>query len=114
MKSYTLTAGRASPLGATFDGECVNFALFSEHATHVTLCLFDDEGNEALNIALPEREGYVWFGYFSGIRPGQRYGYRVHGPYRPDEGHRFNPHKLLVDPYAKQLTGHPVWDNSVF
>ena len=114
MKSYTLTAGRASPLGATFDGEGVNFALFSEHATQVTLCLFDDEGNEALNIALPEREGYVWFGYFSGIRPGQRYGYRVHGPYRPDEGHRFNPHKLLVDPYAKQLTGHPVWDNSVF
>lgn len=114
MKSYTLTAGRASPLGATFDGEGVNFALFSEHATKVTLCLFDDDGNEALNIDLPEREGFVWYGYFSGIRPGQRYGYRVHGPYRPDQGHRFNPHKLLIDPYAKKLTGHPVWDPSVF
>lgn len=114
MKSYTVTAGRASPLGATFDGEGVNFALFSEHATKVTLCLFDDQGNEKLNIALPEREGFIWYGYFSGIRPGQHYGYRVHGLYRPDEGHRFNPHKLLVDPYAKQLTGHPVWDPSVF
>lgn len=114
MMSYTVTAGRASPLGATFDGEGVNFALFSEHATKVTLCLFDDNGHETLNIDLPEREGFVWYGYFSGVRPGQRYGYRVHGPYRPDEGHRFNPHKVLVDPYAKNLTGHPVWDPSVF
>jgi glycogen operon protein len=114
MDSYTVTAGRASPLGATFDGGGVNFALFSEHATRVTLCLFDDEGNEALNVDLPEREGFIWYGYFAGIRPGQRYGYRVQGPYRPDEGHRFNPHKLLLDPYAKKLTGHPTWDPSVF
>lgn len=114
MTRFTVSAGRPTPLGATFDGEGVNFALFSEHASQVTLCLFDTAGHEVVNIDLPEREGHIWHGYLSGIRPGQSYGYRVHGPYRPDEGHRFNPHKLLMDPYAKRLSGHPKWDASLF
>ncbi|MGJ8584067.1 MAG: glycogen debranching protein GlgX [Marinosulfonomonas sp.] len=114
MTDFPVSAGQASPLGATFDGEGVNFALFSEHATQVTLCLFDDAGHEIVNIDLPEREGHIWHGYLDGIRPGQAYGYRVRGPYRPDEGHRFNPHKLLMDPYAKRLSGHPKWDGSLF
>ena len=114
MTDFPVSAGQASPLGATFDGEGVNFALFSEHATQVTLCLFDDAGNEIVNIDLPEREGHIWHGYLDGIRPGQAYGYRVRGPYRPDEGHRFNPYKLLMDPYAKRLSGHPKWDGSLF
>ena len=114
MIHFVISAGRPTPLGATFDGEGVNFAIFSEHATRVTLCLFDDRGNELVNLDLPERDGHIWHGYLSGLRPGQHYGYRVHGPYRPDEGHRFNPHKLLIDPYAKRISGHPEWDPSLF
>jgi isoamylase len=114
MTSFTISAGRPAPLGATFNGHGVNFALFTEHATNVTLCLFDDAGQEVLNIDLPEREGYIWHGHLEGARPGQQYGYRVNGPYRPDEGHRFNPHKLLSDPYAKRLSGHPIWDASLY
>ena len=114
ISSFQLTAGRPYPLGATFDGEGVNFAVFSQHATRVTLCLFDGEGNEVFLIDLAERDGHVWHGYISGMRPGQQYGYRVHGPYSPEEGHRFNPHKLLIDPYAKKLTGHPVWNDALY
>lgn len=110
----SISAGRPAPLGATFDGEGVNFAVFSQNATKMTLCLFDTEGREHINIDLPEREGHIWHGYIPGLRPGQRYGYRVHGPYRPDEGHRFNAHKLLIDPYAKRISGHPVWDAALF
>ncbi|WP_282603480.1 glycogen debranching protein GlgX [Paracoccus sp. PARArs4] len=102
----TITAGRPTPLGATFDGAGVNFAVFSQHGERVTLCLFDRRGRET-RIDLPEREGHVWHGYIPGLRPGQRYGFRVHGPWRPQEGHRFNANKLLIDPYAKQLTGSP-------
>lgn len=109
-----IRAGLPFPLGATFDGDGVNFAVFSQHATQVTLCLFDDQGREVLLVNLPERDGHVWHGYFPGMRPGQQYGYRVHGPYKPEEGHRFNPHKLLIDPYAKQLTGHPVWHDALY
>lgn len=114
ISAFQLTAGRPYPLGATFDGEGVNFAVFSEHATRVTLCLFDAMGNEALLVDLAERDGHVWHGYISGMRPGQQYGYRVHGPYAPEQGHRFNPHKLLIDPYAKKLTGHPVWNDALY
>lgn len=114
ISSFQLTAGRPYPLGATFDGEGVNFAVFSQNATRVTLCLFDEQGNESLLIDLAERDGHVWHGYISGMRPGQQYGYRVHGPYLPEEGHRFNPHKLLIDPYAKKLTGHPVWNDALY
>ena len=105
MPALKMSAGRPSPLGATFDGEGVNFAVFSQHATRVCLCLCNERGQEETVIDLAERDGHVWHGYISGLRPGQQYGYRVHGPYAPREGHRFNPNKFLIDPYAKQLTG---------
>ncbi len=114
VQNFAMRAGRAYPLGATFDGEGVNFAVFSQHATRVTLCLFDDEGNETQLVPLPERDGHVWHGYIPGMRPGTQYGYRMHGPYEPEKGHRFNPYKLLIDPYAKQLSGHPVWNDALF
>ena len=114
MTNWTITAGRADPLGASFDGEGVNFAVFSVHARKVTLCLFTPDGQtETHRIDLPERDGDVWHGYVSGLRPGQLYGYRADGPYAPAEGHRFNYHKLLLDPYAKRLTGHPVWHDAL-
>lgn len=114
ITSAAVSSGRATPLGATFDGEGVNFAVFSQHATRMVLCLFSDDGKkEVRQIDLPERDGDVWHGYLSGIRPGQLYGYRAHGSYRPDEGHRFNAHKLLIDPYAKRLTGHPIWHDAL-
>lgn len=104
---YLITAGHPTPLGATFDGAGVNFAIFSQHAERVVLCLFDAKNRET-QIDLPEREGHVWHGYIPELRPGQKYGFRVHGPYAPHLGHRFNPYKLLIDPYAKRLTGKPV------
>ena len=111
---FNLTAGRPYPLGASFDGEGVNFAVFSQHATKVSLCLFGADGAETVILDLPERDGHIWHGYVPGMQPGQQYGYRVHGPYEPQNGHRFNPHKLLIDPYAKQLTGAPVWDDALY
>lgn len=112
--NVAISEGHPHPLGATFDGEGVNFAVFSEHATRVVLCLFDEHGVETLLIDLPERSGHIWHGYFPGMRPGQQYGYRVHGPYAPNEGHRFNPHKLLMDPYAKKLSGAPKWHDALY
>lgn len=103
----------ATALGAQFNGEGTNFALFSDHAERVELCLFDEAGNET-RLDLPEMEGGVWYGYLPGVVPGQRYGYRVHGPYAPSEGHRFNANKLLIDPYARQLTGPVVWNGALF
>ncbi len=111
---FSIRAGTPFPLGATFDGDGVNFAVFSRHATRVSLCLFDDAGNEIQIIDMPEREGHVWHCYMSGMRPGQQYGYRMHGPYEPEAGHRFNPYKLLIDPYAKRLTGQPKWDDALY
>ena len=96
--------GAFHPLGATWDGHGVNFALFSEHATAVDLCLFDPEGRET-RVPVACRTVYVWHLYVPGLGPGQRYGWRVHGPYAPEQGHRFNPNKLLVDPYARALDG---------
>jgi len=111
---FVMTAGRAAPLGATFDGDGVNFAVFSEHATRMVVCLFSEDGrHEVARLDLPERDGDVWHGYISGMRPGQHYGLRAHGPYAPAQGHRFNPHKLLLDPYAKRLTGHPKWHDAL-
>lgn len=111
---FVISAGRPAPLGATFDGDGVNFAVFSQHATAMEVCLFSEDGmSETQRLRLPERDGDVWYGYVSGLRPGQYYGLRAHGPYRPDEGHRFNPNKLLLDPYAKRLTGKPVWDDAL-
>ena len=105
--------GAPYPLGATYDGSGTNFALFSEVAERVELCLFDDDGTES-RIALPEVDGFVWHGYLPGVGPGQRYGYRVHGPYDPANGHRCNPAKLLLDPYAKAVEGEIDWDEACF
>ncbi len=105
--------GRAYPLGATWDGEGTNFALFSENAERVELCLFDDNGSET-RVFLPEVQAFVWHGYVPGIGPGQRYGFRVHGPFDPASGKRFNPAKLLIDPYAKAIEGDVVWGEEVF
>lgn len=109
-----LGPGAPQPLGATFDGRGVNFALFSAHATRVDLCLFDTGGTETDRIALPEYTNEVWHGYVPELAPGQRYGYRVHGPYVPRYGHRFNRNKLLLDPYAKAYAGSLIWDDSLF
>jgi isoamylase len=108
--------GTPYPLGATWDGEGVNFALFSEHATGVELCLFDapDAATESERIALRERDEAVWHAYLPDVRPGQLYGYRVHGPYAPGDGHRFNPAKLLIDPYARAIGGTIRWSDALF
>ncbi|MBN9046074.1 MAG: glycogen debranching protein GlgX [Rhizobiales bacterium] len=114
MTAFTILEGRAEPLGATFDGDGVNFAVFSEHATRVTLCLFSSDGaRETHRIDLPERDGDVWHGYVPGLRAGQLYGLRADGPYAPAQGHRFNYNKLLIDPYAKRLTWHPIWHDAL-
>ncbi len=105
--------GTAYPLGATYDGAGTNFALFSEVAERVELCLFDDAGAEQ-RIALPERDGFVWHAYLPLVGPGRRYGYRVYGPYDPAAGLRCNPAKLLLDPYAKAIDGEIDWDESLF
>jgi glycogen operon protein len=106
--------GRSFPLGATWDGLGVNFALYSTNATKVELCLFDERGREVERIVLPEYTDEIWHGYLPDARPGQLYGYRVYGPYAPDAGHRFNPNKLLLDPYAKQLVGELKWAPALF
>jgi glycogen operon protein len=107
--------GRPYPLGATWNGEGVNFALFSEHAEKVELCLFDEKGRrEVERIPLPEQTDQVWHGFLPEARPGQVYGYRVHGPYKPEEGHRFNPNKLLFDPYTKDFLGGLRWSDAHF
>ena len=103
--------GRPFPLGPQWDGEGTNFSLFSENAERVELCLFDDEDNET-RVEICERTAYLWHGYLPGVGPGQRYGYRVHGPYDPEKGHRFNPHKLLIDPYAKSIEGKVRWNRA--
>ena len=105
--------GAAYPLGATWDGWGTNFALFSEVAERVDLCLFDESGAER-RIPLTEVDGFVWHGYLPAISPGQRYGYRVHGPYDPRRGSRCAPSKLLLDPYAKAVEGELTWDESLF
>lgn len=105
--------GTAYPLGATFDGTGTNFALFSEHAEKVELCLFDDKGAES-RFTLDEVDGYVWHCYIPQVQPGQKYGFRVYGPYDPDSGNRFNPNKLLLDPYAKAVHGQVDWDPALF
>ncbi len=108
--------GQPYPLGATWDGMGVNFALFSEHATKVELCLFDSptDPKESQRIALPEQTDLVWHGYMLDIRPGQLYGYRVHGPYEPAAGHRFNANKVVLDPYAKAIGRTVGWSDEMF
>ncbi|GHH64586.1 glycogen operon protein GlgX homolog [Streptosporangium violaceochromogenes] len=105
--------GEAYPLGGTWDGVGTGFSVFSEVAERVELCLFGDDGREE-RVDLPEVDGFVWHGYFPGIAPGRRYGYRVHGPHDPQRGHRCDPSKLLLDPYAKAVEGDLRWDASLF
>ncbi|BBX84042.1 glycogen debranching protein GlgX [Mycolicibacterium aubagnense] len=105
--------GKAYPLGATYDGVGTNFALFSEAAERVELCLFDDDGAET-RVVLPEVDGFIWHGFLPDVVPGQRYGYRVHGPYDPAAGQRCSPNKLLIDPYAKAIDGAFLWNQTLF
>ncbi|MFP4195037.1 MAG: glycogen debranching enzyme, partial [Desulfobacterales bacterium] len=105
--------GTPFPLGAVYDGAGTNFSIFSEIADRVELCLFDENGEET-RLDLPEVTGFCWHGYLPAIEPGQQYGYRVHGPWEPESGHRCNPAKLLLDPYAKALSGSIEWNEAVF
>ncbi|THV20261.1 glycogen debranching protein GlgX [Peteryoungia ipomoeae] len=114
-KLHSIETGHWQTLGATYDGEGTNFALFSAHAERVELCLFDDTGKiETARITLPEFTNEVWHGYLPGVGPGQLYGYRVHGPYDPGNGHRFNANKLLLDPYAREIHGDFQWSKAHF
>jgi isoamylase len=106
--------GHPHPLGATWDGSGTNFALFSAHAEKVELCLFDKGGRETARVELPEYTHEIWHGHLPDVRPGQLYGYRVYGPYDPAAGHRFNHHKLLIDPYAKRLVGALEWHDALY
>jgi len=112
----TIWPGKPYPLGATWDGEGVNFALYAEHATGVDLCLFEsaDAKRETIRVPLTTQTDQVWHAYLPGVRPGQLYGYRVYGPYQPAAGLRYNPNKLLIDPYAKALQGTVCWHDAVF
>lgn len=108
--------GEPYPLGATYDGEGVNFAVYAENASNVELCLFNSTADqqETHRVKMQERSHHIWHSYVAGLHPGQLYGYRVHGPYEPSEGHRFNANKLLIDPYAKAIAGKIEWDDSLF
>ena len=108
--------GNSYPLGATWDGKGVNFALFSEYATNVELCLFDSVDTEQAThcISMPEYTDQVWHAYLPEVLPGQLYGYRVHGPCEPQQGHRFNPSKIVLDPYAKALGRDVRWADELF
>lgn len=115
MAAVKICSGKAYPLGATYDGKGVNFALFSANAEKVELCLFDKTGTKELSrVAIVENEHNIWHVYLQGIEPGQVYGYRVYGPYKPAEGKRFNPHKLLLDPYARKVIGELIWHKAIF
>jgi glycogen operon protein len=111
---HTLLPGRPYPLGATSSGKGTNFAIFSEGATQVDLCLFDADGKQTDCVTLRERTAHVWHGLLCDIKPGQLYGYRVHGPWEPEKGRRFNPAKLLIDPYAKAISGKVDWKAPIF
>ena len=111
----TILPGRPFPQGATWDGTGANFALFSENAERVELCLFDrPDAPETERIELTEQTAHVWHCFLPNVQPGQVYGYRVHGPYDPERGLRFNPGNLLIDPYAKALTGKVDWNSPIF
>jgi len=112
-RAAAVRPGEPVPLGASYDGKGTNFSLFSEVADRVELCLFDEQGNQRA-IALPERTAFCWHGYLPGVKPGQRYGFRVHGPWDPASGVRCNPSKLLLDPYARAITGEFKWGRELF
>ncbi len=115
IQNTRIREGLPFPRGANWDGQGTNFALFSCNATQVELCLFDESGEQELErITLPEHTNQIWHGYLPGLKPGSVYGYRVHGPYLPEKGHRFNHNKLLLDPYAHGHTGELIWDPAIF
>lgn len=115
MQPIELWPGKPYPLGATWDGTGVNFAIFSQNAEKVELCLFSEDGQqETGRVVLAEYSNLVWHGYLPGVKPGQLYGYRVYGPYNPAGGHRFNPAKLLLDPYARAIHGDIRWDDALY
>ena len=115
MAEIKVSSGKSYPFGATYDGRGVNFALFSANAEQVELCLFNKTGTkEEKRFLIRENDCNIWHIYLEGIKPGQVYGYRVYGPYKPLEGKRFNPHKLLLDPYAKKLIGKLIWHKALF
>ena len=114
-RTAAIQEGLPHPRGASWDGKGTNFALFSAHATKVEVCIFDENGeNELERIELPEYTNQIFHGYLPDVRPRTVYGYRVHGPYEPENGHRFNPNKLLLDPYAMAHIGELKWDPAVF
>ncbi|MDP2738262.1 MAG: alpha-amylase family glycosyl hydrolase, partial [Pseudorhodobacter sp.] len=114
LPGHATGPGRPWPMGATFDGEGVNFAVFSAHAEAVELCLFSADGRkEMARLPLRERDGDIWHIHLGGLMPGSLYGYRMYGPYAPEDGHRFNPNKLLIDPYARQLHGRLRWSDAL-
>ncbi|UJW74990.1 glycogen debranching protein GlgX [Rhizobium sp. SL42] len=114
-KHFSVQAGDWQQLGAVYDGQGTNFALFSAHAERVELCLFNEDGSaEIARIELPEYTNEIWHGYLPGVGPGMLYGFRVHGPYDPGNGHRFNPNKLLLDPYAREIVGEFAWSEAHF
>ncbi|HWI12856.1 MAG TPA: glycogen debranching enzyme GlgX, partial [Burkholderiales bacterium] len=114
-KHAVVWPGKPYPQGATWDGEGVNFALYSSNADRVDLCIFDAKGRrEVQRVQMRERTHDVWHCYLPWARPGLLYGFRVYGPYRPEQGHRFNPNKLLLDPYARAIVGHINWSDAHF
>src|SRR5246127_3975582 len=113
--SVQLDRGAPYPLGATWDGLGINFAVFSAHAERIDLCLFEPSGRrEIARLTLPELTDEIWHGSLAGARPGLLSGYRAYGPYQPQAGHRFNPHKLLLDPYARRINGSLRWTDALF
>jgi isoamylase len=115
IRKSTVKEGNPYPRGASWNGTGTNFAIFSEHATRVDVCIFDGSGERELDrVTLPEYTDQIWHGYIPGVSPGTPYGYRVHGPYEPEAGHRFNPNKLLLDPYACAHVGELKWDPAIF
>lgn len=116
MNPFQVWQGRPHPLGATVTPEGINFALFSENATGVDLCLFDNPHapTETIRVRVIEQTTHVWHCFVPGLKSGQLYGYRVHGPFQARHGHRFNPAKLLLDPYAKAITGNINWSDEMF
>jgi isoamylase len=114
LAGHAVTSGRPWPMGAHFDGEGVNFAVFSAHATQIDLCLFSSDGKRELaRIPFPERDGDIWHMHLGGLTPGSLYGFRAHGPYNPEQGYRFNSHKLLIDPYARSFHGRLRWSDAL-
>jgi isoamylase len=116
VKALRVLPGKPYPLGSTWDGRGVNFAVFSQHANRIELCLFDsvEAQTETVSVPLVERTGFVWHAYLPGLRPGQLYGFRAHGPYDPKRGHRFNDNKVLLDPYARIVARDIQWSDAMF